>query len=360
MPNTVVRTVKVKVHDPIATHLESLYLPALCATRRMLKRRGESSSKFYPEIPCVISKSLITKYQRNKKCKSVKRIVLPVCGDKGKQIKIVDGGIRIPAIFGKSVLPMTFPLPIEGFVRSVEFFKRDGQWFGGVCYNTPAATGRICDGVVGVDRNSVGNVAVMADPQTGTIFKLGISPAPTKRAMQGRRGNLQRAGAFRLLVKIKRKQSRRMTHENHRASKSIVDYAVKHRRAVAIEDLKGVNAEGSKIRRYSEKNNWAFAQLETFIRYKCALHGIPVIAVNPAYTSQACSRCGSIHKPDGKKFVCKTCGHNDHRDANAAFNIAQRGQVLVGALDGSNDGLSAPPLRFIDDAQTGKAVEHHA
>src|SRR5205823_12011946 len=32
---------------------------------RMLARRMESSSKYYKELPCVIAKSLIAKYQKN-------------------------------------------------------------------------------------------------------------------------------------------------------------------------------------------------------------------------------------------------------------------------------------------------------
>jgi putative transposase len=215
-----------------------------------------------------------------------------------------------------------------------------------VCYNTPKAVPITVTGVVGVDRNSVGNVAVIADIGTGKVLKFGLCPARTKAAMCGRRKNLQKAGKFRLLNKLRRKQRRRMAYENHRASKSVVDYAVKHRRAVAIENLNGVRAEGSKIRRYSEKSQWAFAQMETFLRYKCALHGVPVIEVNPAYTSQDCSRCGSRHKPTGKRFSCGTCGHNDHRDANAAFNISRAGW--------SGLGLSVPGSGCIGNAQAGK------
>ncbi len=317
----------------------------------MLRRRSDSSSKFYPEIPCVVSKSLISKYQRNKKCRGVSNLVIPICGDKGKQIKLEGDGVRIPALFKKFMLPVVFPFRVEGFVRSVEFFRREGQWYATFCYNTPKQADIEATGVIGVDRNSVGNVAVFADPQTGEVRRLGLCPARTKAAYRGRRKNLQRAGKFRLLSKLRRKQRRRMTHENHRASKSIVDYAATHRRAVAIEGLIGVNSKGSKIRRYSEKNQWAFAQLETFLRYKCALRGVPVIEVNPAYTSQDCSRCGSRHKPTGKGFSCETCGHNDHRDANAAFNIALRGRVPSGESSGS---LSVLPLGRIGNAQTGK------
>ncbi len=349
--NAMTCCVKFLISNELAHRLELLYPVALDCARRMLKRRTESSSKHYPELPCVISKSLIAKYQRNPKCRGINKLVMPVCGDKGRQIKIEQGGVRISALFGKVVLPVKFPHPIHGFVRGAEFFRRSGQWFCSLSYNTVPEQAIKASGCIGVDRNSVGNVAVFADSETGTVRKLGICPARTKAVMRGRRKNLQSAGKFRLLSKLRRKQRRRMTHENHRASKSVVDYAATHRRAVAIEKLVGVRAVGSKIRRYSEKNQWAFAQLETFIRYKCALRGVPVIEVDPAYTSQDCSRCGSRHKPAGKVFQCGSCGQTTHRDVNAAFNIARLGLAGIG---GSSDILNVVSLRCIGDARAGK------
>ena len=53
----------------------------------MLRDRSLSGSKYYPELPWVISKSLIAKYQRNMNLKVVTNVVLPICGDKGRQIK---------------------------------------------------------------------------------------------------------------------------------------------------------------------------------------------------------------------------------------------------------------------------------
>lgn len=346
--NTVACTVKVKIPDTLAHRLDTLLLAAVPCIARMLHDRSKSSSKYYPEIPCVISKSLITKYQRNTKCRSVSRPVLPVCGDKGKQIKLTETGVRIPAIFGKTEVPVVWPRLIAGHIRQIEFFRRDGAWYGSICFNTPAEPPIASTGVIGVDRNSVGNIAVFADPQTGTVRKLGICPARTKQVFRNRRRNLQIAGKFGALKKMRRKQSRRMTYENHRASKAVVDYAATHCRTVVMERLENVHSKGSKIRRYAETNQWAFAQLGSMIRYKCALRGIPLVEVDPAYTSQICSRCGSIHKPNGKRFKCLTCPHNDHRDANAAFNIAVRG------ADGSSGRLSVRPLGFIGDAQAGK------
>jgi len=349
--------VKVKIPDTLAHGLNDLLARCGMAVERMLYDRTMTSSKYYADlVPCVVSKSLISKYQKNQKCKRVRNLVIPVCGDKGKQIKLVEGGIRIPALFKKEVLPVSWPRQITGHVRSIEMFRREGEWFASICYNAIKPSPVPFDGVIGVDRNSVGNVAVLADIQSGTVCKLGICTARTKFVFRRRRKNLQRAGKTRLLKKLHRKQRRRMSYENHRATRAVVDYAATHRRAVVMEKLENVRSKDSKIRGYSEKNQWAFAQFGSMLRYKCALRGIPLIEVDSAYTSQTCSRCGSIHKPNGKQFICLTCGHNDHRDANAAFNIARRGMPI----DGSSSGLSVSELRPIGVAQAETIGASHA
>ena len=201
--------------------------------------------------------------------------------------------------------------------------------------------------MIGVDRNSVGHVATMADPQTGAVLHLGFNPARTKAAWRRRKANLQRAKKNRLLCKIKRKQSGRTKHENHIVSKVIVGYAATHRRAIAIEDLGEVRSKDSKIRSYTERSQWAFFQLLQFIVYKAALRGVEVIQVHPAYSSQECSRCHRLTKPTGKKFVCSHCGHKDHRDANAAFTLSLRVEPIGGLArdsEGSRSGVLVTPF----------------
>jgi len=317
---TMCLTFKIVIPHNYTSILDDLYQRTLICINRMLEDRTKSSSKYYKEIPCVLAKSLISKYQRNKKLKHVKNLVLPVCGDKGKQVKIVEGGIRIPAFFKKSILPASFPKPIFGFIRQVEFFKRGGKWFMSYSYNTPVLSKQEVKGFIGVDRNSVGNVAVCADVMTGKVRKLGPDTAGITKNFRNRRKNLQKKGAKNALTKIRRKQSRRIKDINHKVSKSLVDYAKLHRSAIVLEDLGKISKKG-KAKRYVQKSQWSFYQLETFIKYKAALLGIPIFYVNPAYTSQVCSRCGSINKPNGKHYKC-SCGHFDHRDSNAAFNIS--------------------------------------
>jgi IS605 OrfB family transposase len=337
--DTVTCCIKVPVPDSLRTVLDALVPRARICVERMLSHRDRSSSKYYPEIPCVIAKSLIAKYQRNRKCKQVRHLVLPICGDKGRQIKLENTGLRVPALFEKEILPVVWlRLPV-GFIRSAEFFQRRGEWYAAVCYNARAERLFLANGTVGVDRNSVGAVATLADPLTGKVLHLGFDPARTKEVWRGRKTKLQSLGKKRLLHKIRNKQSRRVKYENHVVSKQIVDYAAKHRRCIVVEKLEKVRK--GKIRRYAEKSQWSFYQLLQFILYKAALRGVMVIEADPAYTSQECSRCHKLSKPNGKSFRCGYCGHNDHRDANAAFSLSQRVMPIGGVALESESQRSA-------------------
>ena len=352
--NTMACTVKVKIPDTLAHRLTSLLPVADLCIKRMLNERHNASTSDYPELPSILSKALVRKYQNNAKCKSVSNIVIPICGDKERQIRFVNGGVQVQALFQKEVLPVSFPHPVVADEQgrrnvSVEFFQRAGQWFATFTYRTPQAKQFKPTGMIGIDRNSVGHVATLADPTNGKVLHLGFNPAATKTVWRGRKRNLQSKGKNRLLCKIKRKQSRRTTHENHLVSKAIVDYAVLHRRAIVLEDLGHIRNKGSKIKGYTERSQWAFFQLLQFIIYKAALRGVMVFQVHCAYTSQECSRCGALNKPAGKKYVCARCRHKDHRDANAGFCIAGR----ISPIGGFSEVLSGTSLRPLGDPLSG-------
>ena len=69
-------------------------------------------------------------------------------------------------------------------------------------------------------------------------------------------------------------------------------------------------------------------QFARILTSKAANAGREVILVNPAYTSQDCSQCGSrVRKSLAvREHRCINCGFVAHRDHNAAINIQKRGQ----------------------------------
>ena len=61
-----------------------------------------------------------------------------------------------------------------------------------------------------------------------------------------------------------------------------------------------------------------------------AMHDIPVIAVPPQFTSQACSACGTLVKKSlsVRTHICTGCGVVLDRDHNAALNILAKARTL--------------------------------
>ena len=101
---------------------------------------------------------------------------------------------------------------------------------------------------------------------------------------------------------------------------------------IKLEDLnfnKKVKSKGY-TKKWKDNNarlgKWAFFQLRSFIDYKAKLLGVPVIYINPAYTSQMCSKCGHCHEDNRlsqSEFKCLFCKHENHADLNAAINISR-------------------------------------
>ena len=78
----------------------------------------------------------------------------------------------------------------------------------------------------------------------------------------------------------------------------------------------------------------AWSQFLLILAYKAACAGKRVEAVNPAYTSQDCSSCGTrvAKSLSVRTHVCPSCGLVLDRDENAARNIQWAGQALRGVV----------------------------
>ena len=141
-------------------------------------------------------------------------------------------------------------------------------------------------------------------------------------------------------ARIKNRESRIVKDLNHKIAKEIVNIAIVNNAGIKLEQLGGIRNNKRHSRKFNYSlHSWSFYQLQNFIEYKAKLCGIPLTYVEPKYTSQDCSRCGDRGIRTGKKFVCDSCGHVDHADANASFNIALRQPIdsNIGQLNVDRD-----------------------
>ena len=183
--------------------------------------------------------------------------------------------------------------------------------------------------VLGVDLGIV-NLASDSDGESYS----GEAVEENRRKFSHRRRNLQRNGsksAKRKLKKISGKQAHYQKDVNHVISKRIVMKAQDTSRGIGLEDLTGIRERATTRRRQRARfANWSFVDLRTKIEYKAKRLGVPVIHIDPRYTSQECSSCGRIDKrnrPDQNTFKCVNCGHVANADTNAALNIRARAVV---------------------------------
>lgn len=224
----------------------------------------------------------------------------------------------------------------------VDLVYRDGKFFLYATCDMPEGTPLEPDDVLGVDLG-VKNIAV---DNTGTTFSNEKVEAVRKRVHK-HRTSLQNKGtksAKRRLKKISRRESRFRTYTNHCVSKYLVKKAKDTGCAIALEDLSGIN-QRTVVRKSqrAERLSWAFRQLRFFITYKAKLVGVPVIIVDPKYTSQKCNKCGHTEKANRQsqgEFCCRSCGHEDHADCNGAKNIRDLGLLSISLLASAKKLLS--------------------
>ncbi|MCX4670884.1 transposase [Streptomyces sp. NBC_01381] len=223
---------------------------------------------------------------------------------------------------------------------------RDGMWFLMATCEVPEAPLN-ADPVdfLGVDLGIV-NIATTSD---GEIIA-GRELNRIRVRERDLRAKLQRKNtpsARRRAKKRRRKEARRAKDINHKIAKHLVAEAERTGRGIALEDLTGIRGR-VRLRKPQRAtlHSWAFHQLGQFIAYKARKAGVPVVHVDPAYTSRTCAECGHIDRANRvsrARFACRSCGFVDHADRNGSRNIRARAWELWRC--GAPSTAPVPPAR---------------
>jgi putative transposase len=275
----------------------------------------------YIGLKACISNQILKKYGSNKKIKKVSKVKLTINGyfvNINKEKK----EISVPAL--KIKLNYQFP---DNFIK-INQVELDHEYIY-ISVEIQDKPEISVDKYLGVDRNTTGHCAVVAMPHNGKVIKLGKKSFHIHRKYKKIRARLQKLNAKKFLKKIRRREKNIIRDINHKVSNKIVKIALENNCGIKLEKLGGIRKRGDKKTKKNKTgesfkssiNTWEFYQLQSMIEYKSKICGIPVVFIDPHYTSQRCSRCKTIGTREQKKFTC-SCGHVDHADSNAAFNIA--------------------------------------
>lgn len=135
------------------------------------------------------------------------------------------------------------------------------------------------------------------------------------------KGGKGRNKKLQALDRIKDKERNFVKTYNHMISKNVVEFAKNHKcESINLEKLTKDGFPNMIL------SKWSYYELQNMIEYKAEREGISVKYVDPAYTSQTCSKCGHVDKENRtsqEKFKCIECGFELNADHNAAINIAR-------------------------------------
>lgn len=308
-------TYKIKHGMDVTSELHTARKVAEFAIRN---RAFSSTAVKHLGLKSIIANQILRKYGRDKKAKTVTSVNLII---PNQGIKVKGKDIYIPCLKLNLVLDKPYQK-----INQIELNKE----YAFVSVTVPELPAIKPKQWLGVDLNATGHCAVVANETTGKVLKLGKKAQHIHTKYKNTRKQLQEQGRYKKVKKIKNRESRIVRDLNHKISRRVINEAVKNKAGIVLEDLGGIRRtkKQAKSFRYS-LNSWSFFQLRNFLEYKAKLQGIPVIKIDPRYTSQQCSKCGLLGNRNGKRFECPACGHVEHADVNAAFVIAKRHTGMI-------------------------------
>ena len=267
----------------------------------------------------------------------------------GKRLTFTDGhGIGTVRLIGKKGKIDTFPLAQIKRVRLVR--RADGYYVQFAVQANRQIVHQPTGNQVGID---VGLKAFYTDSEGQHVD----NPRYLRKAEKRLKRLHRRVSRKQKRSKNRKKASKRLARGYLRVSRQRKDFACKQASALvkssdflAYEDLKIASlVKNHHLAKSISDASWGL--FLSWVRYYGALHGIPIIAVSPRYTTQDCSGCGfRVRKTlSMRTHICPRCGLVLDRDWNAALNILWAALEWVAAH------------RTAGQAETGSAsAEHNA
>lgn len=225
---------------------------------------------------------------------------------------------------------------MKGNIRTVTIRRQAGKYYACFACQVDPEPLEKTGAVVGIDMG-VSNLVTTSDGEFFEPPKF-LRQSERKLRRQQRKVARRKKGSNRRRKAVKQLQQAHEHISNQRkdTAHKIARQLVEDYDLIAVENL---NTNGL-LKNHSLAKSIADAAWNTFIAvltFKAEEAGKRLIKVDPRYTSQECSRCGTIVKKDLSIRVhrCPYCGLILDRDVNAAKNVLQKALARTG-LSGAN------------------------
>ena len=244
----------------------------------------------------------------------------------------LDNGYLVLSKIGR--IKVRWSRTIEGTPKTVTISHEvDGWYVSFSCADVPCqplpATGHQTGIDLGLESfATLADGTAIANPRIFRVAEMALKRAQ-RRVSRRKRGSHRRRKAVTLLARAHQKVRRARADFHHKTALALV----RHYDIIYHEDLQTANM----LRNHHLAKSIADAGWSAFLSIlasKAVYTGKQVVAVPPAYTSQACSGCGVVVQKglSVRWHLCPACGMSLHRDHNAAKNIERLGQSLRGAV----------------------------
>jgi putative transposase len=236
-------------------------------------------------------------------------------------------------------IKITLHRPLEGTIKTCTVKYEAGQWY--AVFSCEVAQPEPLPPVeseVGIDLG-VSHFAALSD---GTFIE---NPRHYRRAQKKlenlqqalsrkKRGSHRREKARKAVAKTHRKIANQRRDFHHKQSKQLVQ----EHQTIVFEELEITNVSKRANPKQDENGTYlpngaaaksglnksildaGWGQFQQIVTHKAACAGRTVLKVNPRYTSQVCSQCGTVRKKDlSERWHSCECGAELDRDTNAAM-----------------------------------------
>lgn len=241
--------------------------------------------------------------------------------------KLLKNVVRISKIGG---IKIKIHRPIEGTIKTCTVKRTTtSKWFiSFICDIEYTPIEQPINPTIGIDMGlehfaTFSNSETIDNPRFFRKEEQSLVKAQRKLSAQ-KKGSKTRARARKVVTRIHERIKWKRHNFAHQLSRKLVNRF----NTICVEDLSINDMKKENFRCINKSiGDAAWRMFLECLKYKAEWAGTRCVQVNPAYTSQTCSDCGTRHKLklSDRVFHCPCCDLLLNRDVNAALNILTLG-----------------------------------